>query len=619
MKESILQKIKSPDDLKALPPEDLPRLAGEIRRELIRTLSKNGGHLASNLGVVELSMALHLCFDSPRDALVWDVSHQCYTHKLLTGRYEAFHTLRQSHGLCGFTNPAESEHDFFLTGHASASASAALGLAEGKRLLGDGHYTVAVLGDGALTGGLVYEALNNAGQRKPDAVGSTKLIVVLNDNGMSIAPNVGGLSSYLLLLRSKPGYRLAKLRVERFFKRIPLVGKPLARVISLGKRVIKKLFTSSTIFEKLGLDYLGPVDGHDLDQLREALTSAKMMPRPVLVHVRTVKGKGYGLAERAPDTFHGVSCFDVDSGAPLEHCGCFSAAFGTALAELARENAAVCAVTAAMALGTGLMEFQREFPARCFDVGIAESHAVTFAAGLARQGLRPVVPVYSTFLQRAYDQLHHDAALQRLPLTIAVDRAGFVGEDGATHHGLYDVAFCASIPCACVYAPVTEPELAMRLRRAVLEPREQVTFLRYPRDCAWDWPEELPPPTEAAFERYGDPGASVALVTYGRLCKTAYQVYQDRDIRLIKLNQLLPLDPEAALAVLGCERVCFFEEGTRCGGAGERFGALLLEQRFAGESRLTAVDGFPRHAPVEELMAEYGLDYEGMVRALDED
>jgi len=602
----ILPTITSPTALRALPPSSLPQLAGEIRAVLIETVSRTGGHLASNLGVVELTLALHLCFDSPRDALVWDVSHQSYTHKLLTGRYERFDTLRQSGGLSGFTCPAESPHDFFMAGHASTSVSSALGLAKAKQLQNDPHFSVAVLGDGALTGGPVYEALNNAGRS------GAKLVVVLNDNEMSISRNVGGLSRYLGRVRSRPAYRHAKRRVERALRHIPLIGNALAVFVGGVKDLVKRVLTGTTIFEELGLDYIGPVDGHDVPRLRAALESAKLTQRPALVHVRTVKGRGLPCAEAAPELYHGIGQFDIETGEPIVPSGStYTDVFAGELCRLADENPTICAVTAAMAMGTGLDLFAASHPGRFFDVGIAEAHAVTFAAGMARQGLRPVAAIYATFLQRAFDQLLHDAALQGLPLTVAVDRAGFVGADGATHHGLYDVAFCAAIPGAVVWSPATAGDLRAALRHALT--CKTLQLIRYPRDVLREPPVDLPLLHSCdTFDVYGRADANRAIVTYGRLFFEACQV---PDVKIVKLKRVLPLDIQAVEAVLPCERVDFYEEGIRSGGAGERFGLALLERRWPGEFTLAAVDGFARHAPVEELLAEYGLDAEGMSHA----
>jgi len=609
-KSDLLPHIHSPSDLRALPRESLPRLAEELRAVLIETVSRTGGHLASNLGVVELTMALHLCFESPDDALVWDVSHQSYTHKLLTGRYEKFSALRQSGGLAGFTCPAESPHDHFIVGHASTSVSSALGLAEAKQLQGDPHCAVAILGDGALTGGLVYEALNNAGRHQKDS--SAKLIVVLNDNEMSISRNVGGLSRYLARVRARPGYRQAKRRVERALRHIPLAGDALAVFVGGTKDLVKRVLTGTTIFEELGLDYIGPVDGHDLDSLRAALESAKLTARPALVHVRTVKGKGLPCAEAAPEMYHGIGKFDINSGEPIVPSGStYTDVFARELCLLADENPAICAVTAAMAMGTGLDLFAASHPARFFDVGIAEAHAVTFAAGMARAGMRPVVAIYSTFLQRAFDQLLHDAALQNLPLVVAVDRAGFVGADGVTHHGLYDVAFCAAIPGAVVWSPATANDLCTALRFALSD--TGLHLIRYPRDILKELPEPLPLLHSCeTYDVYGGADASRAIVTYGRLFFEACRV---PDVKIVKLKRVLPLDPLALEAVLACERVDFYEEGIRTGSAGERFGLGLLERRWPGRFALTAIDGFARHASVDELLAEYHLDAMSMLNA----
>ena len=593
----ILPQIKSPADLRALPREDWPRLTAEIRKTLIDTVSRNGGHFASNLGVVELTLALHLCFDSPKDALVWDVSHQTYTHKLLTGRYACFHTLRQSHGLSGFACPDESMHDLFITGHASTSVSSALGIAEAKLLQGDPHFAVAILGDGALTGGLAYEALNNAGRSK------ARLIVVLNDNQMSISRNVGGLSRYLALVRARPEYRRTKRRVERVLRKIPLIGGFLAGFFSKVKRFTKRLLTNTTIFEDLGLDYIGPVEGHDIGRLCAALESAKLTPRPALVHVRTVKGKGFDFAEQAPELFHGVGHFDPEAGELTGIADSYTDVFAQELCCLAREDASICAVTAAMAIGTGLDRFAKEFPNRCFDVGIAEGHAVTFAAGLARQGLRPVVALYSTFMQRAYDQLLHDAALQRLPIVIAIDRAGFVGAEGITHHGLFDAAFCATIPGAVMDSPATAQDLRDSLRQAFTN--GGLTFIRYPRS------QVHPPPalpilqSSETFTLYGSVASNYAIATYGR---PLFSLFSANNTNILQLKRILPLDPAAVDAVIACEKIVFLEEGIRTGGVGERFGFQLLQRHYRGEYILKAVDGFVRHAPVEELLAAYDLN-----------
>lgn len=596
--QEILQNIHSPEDLRALDAKHYAQLAKEIRAELIQTISKNGGHLASNLGVVELTMALHLCFETPKDALVWDVSHQCYTHKLLTGRRAAFGTIRQSHGLSGFTSPKESAYDLFAAGHASTSVSSALGLAEARKLQGNPHFSVAVLGDGALTGGLAYEALNNAGQSQ------ARLIVVLNDNEMSISRNVGALSRYLSRVRSRPEYRYTKRRVEHILRIIPLVGDRLAMYAASIKRFVKRILTQTNLFEDIGLDYIGPVDGHNIGHLCAALESAKLTPRPALVHVCTVKGKGLESAESAPDQYHGVSRQEPEEEVAGES---FTREFSRILCEAAEKDARICAVTAAMAIGTGLEIFQRQFPSRFFDVGIAEGHAVTFAAGLAKQGMRPVVAIYSTFLQRVYDQILHDTALQGLPMVLAVDRAGFVGADGATHHGLYDVAMCAGIPGIQVFAPGTAAELKEIMTKAL--DSDGIWVVRYPRDVAVQ-DEAVPWFSSDTFALYGVPGAQTAIITYGRLFYETGILH--KKMQVLKLKQLHPIDPQALHSVLDCEQIFFFEEGMRTGGIGERFALELLERGYKGRFHLSTAEGFPRHAQVKELLAEYGLDAAGM-------
>ena len=445
----FLGNINSPADLKKLNINELEVLATEIRQFMVKTVSQNGGHLSSNLGVVELSIAMHKIFDSPNDKIVWDVGHQIYTHKILTGRIKEFNTLRTENGISGFCAPNESEHDIFYSGHSSTSISAALGIAEANKKLGKKDYTIAVIGDGALTGGMAYEALNNAGRS------GTRLIVILNDNEMSISENVGSMARYLAVIRSKPEYFKLKAKTERTLNRIPIVGKPVKKFIYRLKSDIKSSMYESTFFEELGFKYMGPIDGHNLDNLCEALDSAKLVGAPVVLHISTTKGKGYEFAEKNPSVYHGISKFDVETGEYAEGITNFSNEFGKKLCELAEKDEKICAITAAMSLGTGLKDFSQKYSDRFYDVGIAEQHAITFASGLAKGGMTPVFAVYSTFLQRAYDQLVHDGTLQKQKVIIGVDRAGFVGEDGVTHQGVLDVAFLNSIPDITIYSPFT--------------------------------------------------------------------------------------------------------------------------------------------------------------------
>lgn len=470
-----LSQIKSPEDLKNLEQSELPELAKDIRKFLVQSIAKTGGHLASNLGVVELTVALHYIFDSPKDKFVWDVGHQAYVHKLLTGRRAEFKTLRKIDGMSGFPKRNESEHDVFETGHSSTSISAALGLAVGRDLKGEEGHVVAIIGDGALTGGMAFEALNNAGR------GHTNVIVILNDNEMSISENVGGMCKYLNRLRSTKEYIKAKEDVEDILNQIPVVGDTLVETVKRTKEGVKSFFIQNTLFEELGITYLGPINGHSFEDLISILENAKEMKGPILIHVKTQKGRGYNLAEQNPSCYHGVAPFHITTGKKLssDSTPTFSHEFGKAMVKLANENEKVLAITAAMPEGTGLLEFTKHYPERFFDVGIAEQHAVTFAAGLAVQGYRPVVAVYSSFLQRAYDQILHDVALQKLPVIFAIDRAGLVGEDGSTHQGIFDIAYLSNIPNMTVLAPKSPEEIEGAIRYALT--LDGPVAIRYPR------------------------------------------------------------------------------------------------------------------------------------------
>lgn len=611
-----LDKIQSPNDIKKLSTKDLKVLAEEIRTVLIDTVSQNGGHLASNLGVVELSIALHRVFDSPKDQIIWDVGHQVYTHKLLTGRYKGFSTIRQEGGLSGFSCPRESEHDIFYSGHSSTSISAALGVATAKSLAGDKHHTVAVIGDGALTGGLAYEALNNAGRS------GKRLIVILNDNEMSISKNVGSVARYLAVLRSKPGYFRMKARTEKIINKIPFVGKSLSEQIFKMKTRIKNDIYKSTFFEELGFRYMGPIDGHNIEQLSEALEGAKMVNAPVLLHINTIKGKGYNFAEKAPSEFHGISKFNINTGEPLMSGANFSAEFGKFLCEIAQKDKRICAITAAMSLGTGLEEFRKTYPTRFFDVGIAEEHAITFSSGLSRGGMIPIFAVYSSFLQRGFDQLVHDGALQGLHMVLAIDRAGFVGEDGVSHQGILDTAFLNGIPNITVFAPATYKGLKHAFVQGIYHETGLVA-VRYPRGSE----KSLPQNTEdefSSYEYYGAENAEQVIVTYGRIFAEAVSVCDslnetNQNTGVLKLNRIIPMDIEAVKSVLSAKLIFFFEEGIRSGGIGERFGELLLENGFKGAYTLTAVpDEFVVHAPVSSQMKRYKLDEEGMLSVITE-
>lgn len=610
MSEKYLKNIKSPADIKNMSYSELDELAAEIRGVLIDTVSKTGGHLASNLGVVELTLAMHREFDSPRDKFVWDVGHQAYTHKLLTGRYERFSTLRQENGLSGFTRPDESEHDMFYSGHSSTAASSALGLSTANFMRGSKNTVVAVVGDGSMTGGMFYEALNNAGRTHD------RLIIVLNDNEMSISENVGSMARYLAVVRAKPEYYRMKARTEKVLRHIPVVGESLSKAAFDLKSTLKRLIYSDSWFEDLGLHYIGPIDGHNIQQLCEAFEMAKKYDKPVLLHINTLKGKGYDFAERAPEQFHGISKFDINTGEPLSSGTSFSSVFGDMMCDFASCDDRVCAITAAMSIGTGLDRFSNEHKDRFFDIGIAEEHAVAFSLGLAKSGFIPVFAVYSTFLQRCFDQLLHDAALQKQKMVIAIDRAGFVGEDGETHQGVFDVSMLRSVPDITVYSPSTYEGLRHAMQQALYS-ESKLVAVRYPRGAQRALPEGIKP-TFADYDVFGDDNAQKAIVTYGRTfsaCAFAYERLkaEGESVKLIKLNRIIPVCHEAVEAAADCETVFFVEEGIRRGGVGEGFLLELSNSGFCGKYNLRAVeDGFVKQASVESLLHKYGFDEDGV-------
>lgn len=618
MEYKLLSGIKAPSDVKKMNTEQLNELCFEIRQKMLETVSQNGGHLSSNLGAVELTVALHKVFDSPKDSIVFDVGHQCYAHKLITGRYASFGTLRKKDGLSGFCRPNESEHDTFYSGHSSTSVSAGLGIATANRLLDNGNYTVTVIGDGSFTGGMVYEALNNGGRSK------TKHIIILNDNKMSISENVGSFAKYLAVIRSKPGYYNLKASTERTLNRIPSVGKKITKKLYDLKTDLKnKLYTQSTFFEDLGYRYMGPIDGHNISVLVDALEAAKKVNAPVLLHVNTIKGKGYRFAEEDPSRFHGVGPFDLATGKTQSAADCFSDKLGEYLCKYAPANKKMCAITAAMGLGTGLECFRKSFPDRFFDVGIAEEHAVTFASGLAKKGMLPVFAVYSTFFQRCYDQLVHDISLQKLKVIFAIDRAGFVGEDGETHNGLMDVAFLSTIPDIIVYSPCCYRSLEADINNAV-NADEAAVAVRYPRGGQADNVSVLQYDC-VEFSTYGDKNAEICIATYGRVTSQAIKAVdelstQNINVLLISLNRIKPLPENAVDIMFTMKKVFFFEEGIRSGGIGEKTGFRLLERGYKGAFSLTAVnDRFVSQATVGELLHEYGLDAEGIVKKISED
>lgn len=607
-----LDALDLPYDLKKLDIDQCKQLCGEIRDILVETVSKNGGHLASNLGVVELTMAIHRAFNSPEDKIVWDVGHQSYTHKLLTGRLERFHTIRKEGGISGFTKPTESVHDAFISGHSSTSISAAYGIAKAMKLDGRDDYVVAVTGDGALTGGMVYEGLNNAG--KSDA----NLIVIVNHNDMSISKNVGALAKYLLSIRNKQSYVRTKQAVEKALKNTPIVGKPIAKILKTSKDTVKSTVyrnTNTTIFEDLGFIYLGPVDGHDIQALDEVLITAKTYHKPVVVHVNTVKGKGYAPAEKNPGEFHGISKFDIMTGNPeISSEDCYSTIFGRELLRLAREDERICAVTAAMKYGTGLQYFSSALKDRFFDVGIAEQHAVTFCAGLASMGKLPVFAVYSSFLQRAVDQMIHDSAIVGNHIVIGIDRAGIVGEDGETHQGIFDVSIITAIPGAVIFSPSCYEELKLCLSEALYR-EVGLVCLRYPRgnDCTSFDKTDL----NVSYTLSSKRNSSVLLVTYGRIYDELYKAFillnsEGISCDILKLTKIFPLEKNMIISVREYEKIIFFEEGIISGGIGEHFIKELLEYGFKGEYHVKGISKFIKQSSVKSALDKLGFDCDSM-------
>ena len=612
----ILESIHSPADVKALEKEQLPQLCRELRSFLIESVSQTGGHLAANLGAVELTVAIHRVFDTASDRLVFDVGHQCYVHKALTGRRELFATLRQFGGLSGFPKPYESEHDAFIAGHASNSVSVALGMARARTLQKEDYSVLALIGDGALTGGLAYEGLNDAG------ASHEPLIVILNDNGMSINPNVGAMPGHLARLRSKPAYYHFKKWYRGLFGKHPEQNR-LYRFNHRIKSSLKKtLWPGSTLFEDMGFTYLGPIDGHDLPRLCDVLQWAKELNSPVVVHVNTVKGKGYPYAEQNPGKFHGVSPFDPETGLVKKPSGeSFSSVFGRALSDCAARDSRVCAVTAAMADGTGLSGFAKEFPERFFDVAIAEGHGVSMSAGLASQGMIPVFAVYSTFLQRGYDELIHDVSLEQLHVVLAVDRAGLVGADGETHHGCFDVLFLSEIPGFTVLCPASFAELRSMLRQAVFK-LEGPVAVRYPRGGEGVFQADTSDKPIVSLRQGGD----VTLVSYGilvnHLLEAADLLAADGiQAEVVKLNRVSPLEDETICAALGGrKRLLVLEDAFGAGCVGQRLAAILAEHGVAPEKLILKNLGktYAPEGSVSQLEHSRGLDAAAVAAAVRE-
>lgn len=613
---NLLANISSPADIRGLSNTQMQTLAEEIRQEIIETVSKNGGHLAPNLGVVELTMALHRVFETPRDKIIWDVGHQCYVHKLLTGRRTKFGTLRKYNGLSGFPRPEECPHDAFATGHSSTSISVAMGMAAARDLKGEDYSVVAVIGDGAMTGGMAFEALNHAGHLKKD------LIVVLNDNEMSIAENVGGMSRYLSRLRTDPKYSRSKEEIEQLLKKIPSIGPTVLKVADRLKDSFKYLVVPGMFFEELGFVYLGPIDGHNIQDMIKVLRQARAIKEPVLVHVITKKGKGYAPAEKNPDKFHGIGPFDVKTGDTIKNSvnPTYTEVFGKTAVKLASRDPSIVAITAAMPSGTGLNQFARMFPDRFFDVGIAEQHAVTMSAAMATNGVKPVVAIYSTFLQRAYDQLLHDVCLQSLPVTLAIDRAGLVGDDGPTHHGLFDLSYLRHLPNMVVMAPRDENMLQHMLLTAV-EHRGPAA-LRYPRGTATGCPLDDEPKSipigRAEVLQEGKDITLLAIGTMVEMAKAASKVLAGEGViaAVIDARFLKPLDEECIIThALQSKKVITLEDNVLKGGFGSAVLELLNARAITGVDVIRAgfPDTFVEHGDKNLLMARYGLTVDSIV------
>ena len=601
----MLEKIDSPKDLKKLNIEEKQKLAQEIREYILQVVSENGGHLASNLGVVELTLALHSVFNMPEDKIVWDVGHQSYVHKIITGRREEFKTLRKLNGLSGFPKINESEYDSFDTGHSSTSISAALGMARARDLKGEDNQVIAVIGDGALTGGMALEALNDAGCSK------TKMIVILNDNEMSIAKNIGGLNMFLSKLRTKKLYTKSNVSAKKIISKIPGIGKPIVKIIQRIKRSIKQLIIPKMFFEDIGFTYLGPVNGHDIEQLQNIMKLSKQVEGPVLIHVLTKKGKGYKIAEENPDKFHATAPFDIETGkTKKEKKADYSKIFGEKLINLAKKDKRIVAVTASMKDGTGLAKFAKEFPERFFDIGIAEQHAITMAAGMAKEGMIPFVPIYSSFYQRAYDQVIHDVAIQNLPVIMCVDRAGVVGADGETHQGTLDMAFFRLVPNLTIMAPKDFKELEDMMEFAITLNKPVV--IRYPRGGEDE---------KVKFEKHEQikfgksevlkEGQDVSIIAIGKRVAKAMQMAENCkeksiDAEVINARFLKPLDVDTIKkSIEKTKNVVTLEDGTKINGLGTAIEELIVEENLQGIKlqKYAWPDEFIKHGKVEELEA----------------
>ncbi|NLM12240.1 MAG: 1-deoxy-D-xylulose-5-phosphate synthase [Epulopiscium sp.] len=613
----FIDTIDSPEKLKKLNIDQLKILSKEIRNFLVNTLSQTGGHLASNLGVVELTLALHYCFNSPQDKIIWDVGHQSYVHKIITGRKNKFQTLKQMGGISGFPKRKESIHDVFETGHSSTSISAALGMAAGRDLNKENYSVIAVIGDGSLTGGMAFEALNNAGRS------NTNLIVILNDNQMSISPNVGGLSKYLNNIRTEPVYLEVKEDIDQILKKIPGIGKSVAKTVKKTKESIRYLLVPGTLFEELGFTYVGPINGHDIKSLVTVFKKVRKMKGPILLHVKTIKGKGYSHAEKLPCQYHGVGPFDVKSGQALGGVGeeTYSDVFGNAIVQIANENKKIIAITAAMPDGTGLKSFQQKFPERFFDVGIAEQHAVTFGAGFASIGFHPVFAVYSSFLQRAYDQIIHDVCIQNLPMVFAIDRAGIVGQDGETHQGIFDLSFLSHMPNLTIMAPCDKFELEEMLKFAFTI--KGPVAIRYPKGKVFNLLKLDRAPIQYRKSEVICEGKDGAILAVGKMVEFATVIVENLkkegiELSLINPRFIKPIDEEMIFEVCNKHNFIFtMEDNVATGGFGSNVMQILAKHNMNIPIKIFAFpDQFIEHGSCSELYKKYHLDIESMQKAI---
>ncbi|MDF2590191.1 MAG: deoxyxylulose-5-phosphate synthase [Anaerocolumna sp.] len=627
----ILDEINKANDIKNISPSDYKKLSQEIRHFLVRNISKTGGHLASNLGTVELTMALHLFMDFPKDKLVWDVGHQAYTHKLLTGRKNDFGTLRTFEGLSGFPKKKESDCDCFDTGHSSTSISAAMGLVKARDLSGDNYKVTAVIGDGALSGGMAFEALNNAARL------NSNLMIILNDNNMSISENVGGMANYLGKLRTDTIYNNMKSGIERALNKVPGIGSKIMDKLRKSKDSIKRLVIPGMLFEDMGVTYIGPIDGHNINQLLTAFQSASKVKEAVLVHVVTKKGRGYKPAELDPSQYHGVESFDIKTGKNItEKKGItYTECFSDSLVDIASQNEKVVAITAAMPSGTGLTKFMKNYPERFFDVGIAEEHAVTFAAGLAAGGLRPVVAIYSTFMQRAYDQLLHDVCISRLPVVFAIDRAGFVGSDGETHQGIFDISYFSHMPSMTLMAPKNRFELSEMLNYAVQF--DGPIAVRYPRGRAYEGLSEFKTPieygkSEVLFDideintTENNSENNIVLLAVGSMVETSVGVYEKllqdgMKVSLVSVRFISPMDEELLHKLAKSYTMWItLEENVKAGGYGEKISSFIMEHKYNHIKQLTIAvpNQFIEQGEVSQLKEKFGLDSETIYKKITE-